>query len=339
MLDAELLRETELLQRSWMQHDSAKLRDYLVSDVEDPRINIQSILSRHFILEQLGGPDFATLREQELRFALVMNWLLCLHKACITFEDLESILFGLRRGADSVEGVPIPGFVTQAHKGLAHANERWNIPDYFELAFAGGKQALNDTLPVFQGVWSRVLQEQKASQKISLVEPACGSANDYRFLETFGLARFLNYTGFDLCEKNITNARELFPKARFDVGNMLETGYSDGSFRCAVVHDLFEHLSIRAMERAIDELCRIVSGAVCVGFFSMHEGEEHVVRPMDDYHWNKLSTGRIKDLFSRHGFEVQVIHVDSFLRACFHFEQTHNKDAYTFVARKRRVSD
>ncbi len=154
MLNAELLRETELLRRSWMQHDPAKLRDYLVSDVEDPRINIQSILSRHFIVEQLGGPDFATLREQELRFALVMNWLLGLHKASIAFEDLENILFGLRRGADSAEGVPIPGFVTQAHKSLAHANERWSIPDYFELAFTGGKQALNDALAVFQGVWS-----------------------------------------------------------------------------------------------------------------------------------------------------------------------------------------
>src|SRR5437016_348390 len=125
MLDAELLRETELLQRSWMQHDSATLRNYLVSDVEDPRINIQSILSRHFVLEQLAGTRFAALREQELRFALVMNWLLGLSKASIASEDLQGILFGLRRGADNAEGTQVPGFVTQAFKGLAEANERW----------------------------------------------------------------------------------------------------------------------------------------------------------------------------------------------------------------------
>src|SRR5262249_28346975 len=43
-----LKQETESLARSWARHESAWLRDYLVAGVEDPRINLQSILSRHF---------------------------------------------------------------------------------------------------------------------------------------------------------------------------------------------------------------------------------------------------------------------------------------------------
>src|SRR5258705_5622838 len=114
MRDAELLRETELLQRSGARHDSAKLRDYLVADGEDPRLNVQSILSRHFILERVAAASFASLREQELRFALVLNWVLGLRKSATASADFESILSGLNHGADQIEGVQIPGFVTQA---------------------------------------------------------------------------------------------------------------------------------------------------------------------------------------------------------------------------------
>jgi hypothetical protein len=333
MLDAELLRETELLRRSWMQHDPAKLRNYLVADVEDPRINIKSILSRHFILEQLAGGRFASLREQELRFALVMNWLLGLSKSSATPDDLQSILLGLRRGADNAEGIQIPGFASRTFRSLAEANELCKIPDYFDLAFSAGEKA-DSVRAIFQHVWNGILQTQ-SFQRISLVEPACGSANDYRFLGSFGLMRFLDYLGFDLCEKNITNAREMFPQARFEVGNILAPDFPDNAFNCAIVHDLFEHLSVPAMERAVHELCRITSQAICVGFFSMHEGSHHVVRRVDDYHWNTLGASSIKELFVRHGFSVQLIHIDTFLQSCFHFDQTHNKDAYTLLARKQ----
>ena len=58
-----------------MQHDAAMLRDYLVAGVEDPRINLQSVLSRHFLTYTLTGERFSGLMEQELRFAAAMNCL------------------------------------------------------------------------------------------------------------------------------------------------------------------------------------------------------------------------------------------------------------------------
>ena len=65
--------ETERLTKSWTQYNRTILRNYLVEDVEDPRINVQSILVRHFLIERLFGEQFDELMEYELRFSLVMN--------------------------------------------------------------------------------------------------------------------------------------------------------------------------------------------------------------------------------------------------------------------------
>src|SRR5262249_30210875 len=156
-------------------------------------------------------------------------------------------LSGLRRGADTFEGVEIPGFVTQAFKRFCQARAGTDIPDHFELAFSANEPESGSALSVFQETWHRVLLDH-SFEKRSFVEPACGSANDYRFFDAFGLTRFMDYTGFDLCEKNIANARQMFPTARFVVGNILSPNFSERAFDCALVHDLFEHLSLAAME-------------------------------------------------------------------------------------------
>ena len=125
-----------------------------------------------------------------------------------------------------------------------------------------------------------------------MLEPACGSANDYRFLHAYGLARLVRYTGFDLCAKNIENARALFPDVSFAVGNVFEIAAPDKAFDLCFVHDLFEHLSLEGMQAAVKEVCRVTRQGLCVGFFNMDEIRDHQVRPVDDYHWNRLSMRR-----------------------------------------------
>ena len=73
MIRLSLQAESDKLARSWMQHDAGMLRDYLVGGVEDPRLNVQSVLSRHFLTHALTGERFAALMEQELRFAAAMK--------------------------------------------------------------------------------------------------------------------------------------------------------------------------------------------------------------------------------------------------------------------------
>ena len=65
MIQPSLQEESDKLTRSWMQHDAGMLRDYLVGGVEDPRLNVQSVLSRHFLTHTLTGERFGALMEQE----------------------------------------------------------------------------------------------------------------------------------------------------------------------------------------------------------------------------------------------------------------------------------
>jgi SAM-dependent methyltransferase len=187
-----------------------------------------------------------------------------------------------------------------------------------------------DSLNTFQELWTEALAAE-IPQGVTVLEPACGSANDYRFLEAYGLARLLDYTGFDLCEKNIANARARFPAARFSVGNIFEIAARDQAYELCFMHDLFEHLSPEALPVAVREVCRVTRHGLCVGFFQMHELREHVIRPVDEYHWNTLSLERMRELFARHGFVGQVLNVGTYLHWQTGCGETHNPHAYTFL--------
>jgi SAM-dependent methyltransferase len=189
----------------------------------------------------------------------------------------------------------------------------------------------------FQRIWAGLLRTEPPSAA-SVLEPACGSANDYRFLEAYGLARLIDYTGFDLCQKNVDNARRIFPHARFQLGNVFALSWRDLSFDFCIVHDLFEHLSLEGMETALAETCRVTRQGLSLGFFNLHEADEHIIRPAGEYHWNTLSVSRLRDLLDGHEFDAQVVHIDTFLKWRFGCDQTHNKNAYTFLAERRGYS-
>jgi SAM-dependent methyltransferase len=190
------------------------------------------------------------------------------------------------------------------------------------------------SLEAFRKLWHKALAAEIPARKpLSVLEPACGSANDYRFLHAYGLARLVNYTGFDLCAKNIENARALFPGVSFAVGNVFEIAAPDKAFDLCFVHDLFEHLSLEGMQAAVREVCQVTRQGLCIGFFSMDEIRDHQVRPVEEYHWNRLSMARMRGLFADWGFAAQVVHIGAFLRQQIGCEQTHNPNAYTFLLR------
>jgi hypothetical protein len=329
MLDERFKLETEQLKKSWMRHDRAILRNYLVRDVEDPRINVQSILTRHFLIKQLFGERFDDWMEQELRFALVVNWLLGLLKKSIKANQLHAVLDALLKGEDQAEGLKIPSYVLETFSALA-------LPNYIcDLLCWTPVETTEAPIPeylmsTFQMIWREILADEQP-QRISVLEPACGSANDYRFIEAFAIARLLDYTGFDLCDKNISNSRYMFPDVCFKVDNVLEIEAGNEAFDYCFVHDLFEHLSVEAMEIAISEICRITRKGICAGFFNMHDGKQHKIQLVGDYHWSNLSMAETRAIFERHASKVQVIHIDTFLRSKFHCEDAHNKGAYTLI--------
>ena len=351
-MNQELLLETEKLARSWAHHEAGWLRDYLVAGVEDPRLNLQSILSRHFLIRALFNEQFESLMLHEYRFAAVLNWLLGAATPPDDSEIKTIILDALRKGSDNAEGLEIPGFVLQTFAALPANTSGCTIPNYIEAFLAPpatpteSPSAPDTSLNTFSILWTlalapafhsweprRLAGETPAlpgTPPLSLLEPACGSANDYRFLHSYGLARFIDYYGFDLCRNNIENARNLFPGVRFEPGNVFEISSPDKAFDLCLIHDLFEHLSLPGLEQAVREVCRVTRRGICVGFFQMDEISDHVVRPLDEYHWNLLSMARIKDLFASSGFGAQAIHISTFLSHQTGCQQTHNPNAYTF---------
>jgi SAM-dependent methyltransferase len=336
LMKNRLKRETRNLQKSWMQYDATLLRDYLIEEAEDPRVNIQSILTRHFLIEGLFGNRFAALKQEELRFAIAMNWLLKLFEKSLCADDAEALLYALSKRADNAAGVEIPHYVSKIYAALPARADGLIIPNYIKEAL---REAQSDSLgpalteqriAIFQSLWRKALARRRPP-RLSVLEPACGSANDYRFIEAFGLGRLMDYTGFDLCEKNISNARSLFPKAHFKMGNAFEIDSPNRAFDFCFVHDLFEHLSIEGMEAAIAEICRVTRKGICASFFNMAELDEHMVRPVDDYHWNTLSMERTREVFCRKASSVQVLHIGTWLQWSFNCPQTYNEKAYTFV--------
>jgi SAM-dependent methyltransferase len=356
-MNEALRQETERLTRSWAQHAPAWLMNYLVAGVEDPRLNVQSILTRHFLVCAVGGDYWGGLIREEYRFAAVMAWLIKWFGESASTEEVQALRAALERGADNAEGTPVPHFLLSAFKSLPIATNDLTVPNYIEslLNFAehrsNPREEIEAVLDTFSILWRHAFNEtehtssagaaQTEQQKagahprcVSVLEPACGSANDYRHFDKFGLAPFLEYNGLDLAQKNIANARALYPEISFNIGNVFEIEAPDKSFDYCIVHDLFEHLSLEGLRAAAKEICRVTRSGLCLSFFQMDEIPEHLVRPVDEYHWNLLSVQRVKELLEGHGFAVQVLHIPTFLRSQVGTGETHNPNAYTLLLQR-----
>ncbi|MCA1569150.1 MAG: class I SAM-dependent methyltransferase, partial [Chloroflexi bacterium] len=189
----------------------------------------------------------------------------------------------------------------------------------------------------FEQRWSAELSERTA-RPLSVLEFACGSANDFRAFVSYGLARHLDYTGVDLTAKNIENALRRFPDARFEVGNIMDLPYADASFDFVIAADIFEHLAPDELERALDEACRLARRGVVLTFFNMSGGPEHLVQRKRAYHWNRLSAPRVEEHLRRHFSTVTTIPVATWLKDRFGYRHSYNRNAYTIIAENSEAS-
>src|ERR1035438_7053215 len=148
-----------------MQHDAGVLQGYLVAGVEDPRLNLQSILSRHFLARALTAERHSALMDQEYRFAAAMNWLTGLAGRLGDAGELELVLYALRHGADNAEGIEIPGFIVQSFAALPAAAGELAIPNYVESFLSGtqmpsGHRRFHEpSLNTFRDLWNQALTQ------------------------------------------------------------------------------------------------------------------------------------------------------------------------------------
>lgn len=294
--------EHVLLRRTWGAGSADMLDTYLVSGYQNPRINVQSILVRHTLIGRILGPNAAGLMEDEIRFAVELN------------EVLR------RRAAEM--GVKM-GTYRNPVKHAAVRRVDAGIADREHEVLARWRERL----------------DRLETDPISLIEFACGSANDYRAFAEAGLGPHLEYLGVDLSEKNVANARRRHPEARFEVGDILDLPYDDLAFDYVVASDIFEHLSLEAMERALDEAIRLARDGLILTFFNMSEADDHEVRRRRAYHWNTLSRRRIEDRLREAGFPaLSAIPIARWLERAHGYAHSYNRHAWTILAeREARV--
>jgi SAM-dependent methyltransferase len=291
-----------VLERAWAPMPSEMLDVYLVSGYQNPRINVQSILLRHFLIRRLFGDEFRELMEAEIRFAVVLN------------ETLRV------RAAEL--GVKMGSFIDPTR--------------YAEVKRVDEAIVGRDT--AFVERWAAALADRRV-EPLSVIEFACGSANDYRAFVDYGLARFLDYRGVDLTAKNIANARRRFPGVQFEVGDVVNLRYPDDAVDVVIASDLFEHLAVDVMDRALDEAGRLARHAVVLTFFNMLDIPDHVIRPKGAYHWNRLSRPRVEAHLSRQFGSVSATPIATWLAEQYDYTHSYNRGAWTIVATDDRSTE
>ncbi len=325
-------RENEGLRWSWDRYSHEHLNSYLVMALEDPRINSQSVLTRSLIMDSIFAGKYTALIDAELRFSAIMTYLYSqLENGAVKHELMDSI--------EAMDAQRCPEYVLETYKWLQ--SDDAGIVDYISMALDDinphtsigpfSQMALNTFSFLYNemGVTGHEVQE-----RLSILEPACGSANDYRFIDRYGLGQFISYTGFDISKKNIYNAKSAYPDIDFSVASMIDLQYEDDSFDYLYAHDLFEHLSLEAMEKSIREVIRIVKYQAWLHFFNVSDCEDHINHPVDRYHWNTLSLSKLVGLIEDCHGDVQVIKMDDFLGNKFSGYEHYNKGAYTLLVTK-----
>jgi ubiquinone/menaquinone biosynthesis C-methylase UbiE len=332
MEPAAIQQENEALRQMWEQYSPEHLDTYLVAGVEDPRLNIQSILTRALLADSLLPGRFEALINEELRYGTVLTWLHEQLKAGANRDELRDTI--------CYDKAPsLPAVVTDAARWLE--TDACPLPHYLELALDPPSESAPDqllperALNVFGMVWRRELAGLTAP-RLRVLEVACGSANDYRALHDHGLAPFLDYTGLDISEKNIANARTRFPGVDFRAGSILASGWPDGAFDFVFAHDLLEHLSSPGAETALAEMVRLARREVWLHLFNTKADGEHEIVPKEKYHWNLLARAALLESGRMLGCAADLIEIAPLLQHKFAFAGHYNPRAATLILKKTR---
>jgi len=324
-LSRPLAGEDERLRWAWDRYPQEYLDSYLVSGVEDPRINFQSILTRALIADSLFPGRFDALIDAEWRFGLCLTWLI---RRLRVVPDGWAILDHL----ENRDETQCPRFLIETYHALQR--DDCPIPDYVSQALSNFLAPASVTcapaLSTFERLWNETLAQCPAAS-LSVLEAGCGSANDYRFLVSHGLAGFVRYTGFDISAKNVANARRRFPDVDFIQASVLDIPAGAGQYEYVFAHDLFEHLSPPAFDKALSEVLRVAQKQVWLSFFNMDDIPEHEFHDVGKYHLNRLSAKRTIEFILQYATDVEVVDVPRLVSGKFAYPDYYNQRARTLI--------
>lgn len=316
--------EGRRLARHWQGLGREHLDSYLIQDVEHPAINPQSILVRAFLADRLLPGACAELVSEELLFSACACHALQAHRE----NKLRELYATVRRAGT---GDALPDFLNAClppHATQSFALETL-IADLAKCITLGFEHF---TSP-FAGRWKECLA-QAPSAALSVLELGCGSANDYRFWDAYGLARAIDYVGIDVSEENVRNAKARFPDTSFHVGDACCPDYANRSFDVVFMSDVLEHLSRSAVEAALANAERISRDEIWLALFNAGESAAHRFEAKDDYHWNMLSVAEIGQHLGAVGFSCEILSIAAEMAHRLPGYVHYNPGAYLIVGRR-----
>lgn len=292
--------EMATLKTSWANHAAEDLDSYLVSGFQDPQVNAQSILARQFFIQKLfPDEDFSELNRAEMDH--------CVRATKALNQRAEEL------------GVAMGSYLDD--------EKRAKVAEVVE--------SIRPWQDEFEKKWADELAGRTPAQRLSVLEFACGSANDYRFYDRYGIAQYLDYTGVDLNDKNVANAKRRYPEVDFQVQNVLSLPFEDRSYDYVQIFALLEHMSLAAMEKTVSEACRIADKGLVIDFFSLRERPDNVERPVRSYFWNILSRSEMQGMIEEKFGPVETLRIRDMMVADYDYDRSYNDHAWMFYARRR----
>jgi len=324
--------ENNRLRLSWNWIPESHLATYLGVMEQDQRINTHSILTRALLADTLWPGMFDGLINEELRFGVVMTWFLEQVKSGRDRFKLIDDIFSPARAAafPAVVQETVAWLQTSSCPITDYASEALMYVPLDEPYSYLSEIALN----TFMRLWSSQLADLRAD-RITVIEIACGSGNDYKAIRDFGLADHISYSGFDICLKNVRNAQVLFPGVNFFEASILDSGLPDNAFDYAFVHDLLGHLSPDGMELALTEIMRIVRKESWIHCYNAADIKSHEIHPFNLYFRNRLSIPKFVESLEKCGASVEVIDISTMLNRKFGFVPDYTASSVSFIAHKK----
>lgn len=320
-----ITKEGKVLGQHWDRIGSDTLDRYLVQDVENPAFNPQSVFIRAFLLDRLFPGEASGLIEEELFFATCCCYALLGHRIG-WFPDLY------RKVKSGCPDPDLPVFLRSGNRQRLGA--RFELSDVYSALAICIATGFDDFRSPFERLWRDWIRSRDA-EPFKILELGCGSANDFRYFDSYGLTALCEYSGIDVSEANVRNAKRRFPHVQFRVGDACAIGAADQSFDVTVAFDLYEHLSEDALSLAVSESLRVTKDELWISLFNASDITSHQIKPVDDYHWNLLSLCELQRDIQARGFEVEIISVSKQLEGRFEGYRHYNQEAHILIATRR----
>ena len=321
-----ITEEGKVLGRHWDRIGSERLDRYLVQDVEHPAINVQSVLVRAFLLDRLFPDEEFDLVDEELYYAACCCHVLVGHR-----EEWFRDFFDKVKAACPDE--ELPAFLRSEPRN--RLGKRFVLSELCSELANSIAEGFDDFTSPFEQGWKEWIRGREYNP-FKMLELGCGSANDYRYFDAYGLAALFTYSGMDVSKANIKNARNRFPETHFQQGDACAIEAEDQSFDVTLAFDLYEHLSHEALSMALSESLRVTKDELWMSLFNAADITTHQIKQVEDYHWNLLSLGELKSDIQSQGFDVEIISIAKLMEGRFEGYRHYNQEAYILIATRRR---